>query len=212
MIESQLTEQSLLKNGSFEVREKTMDDTKILDQKHLLNNAAGESNATDTIGLLTQLVSFVASGFMVFGGVVPYIPQYQMIQRSKNATGFSTLVCLSLLIANILRILFWFGHWFEYPLLAQSIIMIVTMLIMLELCIRVKSEHNYANNSVLNPLKKFSDFDTNFFWKWTDFSSYMQFIASFSAVGAFLTYVFIESPFFIEFLGNYTFWLKSAYN
>lgn len=102
-----------------------------------------------------QLVSIVASGFMVFGGVVPYIPQYQMIKRSRNASGFSTLVCLSLLIANILRILFWFGHWYELPLLMQSIIMIVTMLIMLKLCIGVKSENLYATSSGINPPRKF---------------------------------------------------------
>ena len=160
------------------------------------------ANITDPESLLmglTQLVLFIASGFMVFGGIVPYVPQYQMINRTKNATGFSTLVCLSLLIANILRILFWFGHWFEYPLLAQSVIMIVTMLIMLELCIRVKSDHNLTG---INPHKKFSDFDSDYFWKWTDFSSYLQFIAAFSIFGAMLTCVFINSTFFIEFLGK----------
>lgn len=103
-----------------------------------------------------KLVSFVASGFMIFGGVVPYIPQYQMINRSRNATGFSTLVCLSLLVANILRILFWFGHWFEYPLLVQSFIMVICMVVMLELCIRVKNENSYANSVGVSPPKKFT--------------------------------------------------------
>lgn len=56
---------------------------------------------------LHQLVSWVAAGAMVFGGVVPYIPQYRDIRRTQNADGFSTHVCLVLLVANILRILFW---------------------------------------------------------------------------------------------------------
>lgn len=148
-----------------------------------------------------QLVSIVASGFMVFGGVVPYIPQYQMIKRSRNASGFSTLVCLSLLIANILRILFWFGHWYELPLLMQSIIMIVTMLIMLKLCIGVKSENLYATSSGINPPRKFLDFDSEYFWKWTDFLSYIQFLACFVCVGALLTNIFINFSPFVEFLG-----------
>jgi solute carrier family 66, member 2 len=63
-----------------------------------------------------EIVAFIASGFMIFGGVVPYIPQYRMINKTRNAQGFSTLVCLSLLVANILRVLFWFGHPFELPL------------------------------------------------------------------------------------------------
>ena len=58
------------------------------------------------INLMT-LVSWTASGAMIFGGVVPYIPQYYDIYASKNTEGFSTYVCLALLVANILRILFW---------------------------------------------------------------------------------------------------------
>lgn len=44
---------------------------------------------------------------MMFGGVVPYIPQYLEIKRTENTEGFSLYVCLVLLIANTLRILFW---------------------------------------------------------------------------------------------------------
>nr|XP_045000534.1 solute carrier family 66 member 2 isoform X3 [Jaculus jaculus] len=87
---------------------------------------------------LHQLVSWVAAGAMVFGGVVPYIPQYRDIRRTQNADGFSTHVCLVLLVANILRILFWFGRHFESPLLWQSIVMILTMLLMLKLCTEVR--------------------------------------------------------------------------
>ena len=50
---------------------------------------------------------WVASSAMVLGGLVPYIPQYRDIKRTENPEGFSTYVCLFLLIANSLRILFW---------------------------------------------------------------------------------------------------------
>jgi Na+/H+ antiporter NhaD/arsenite permease-like protein len=89
---------------------------------------SSESSYLSYVSLM-QIVSAVSSGFMIFGGVVPYMPQYRMISRSRNAQGFSTLVCLSLLVANILRILFWFGHPFEIPLLLQSIIMIFCMIV-----------------------------------------------------------------------------------
>jgi len=56
---------------------------------------------------VTSVVSGVASLAMIFGGVVPYIPQYNEIKKSGNADGFSLYVCLALLTANILRILFW---------------------------------------------------------------------------------------------------------
>ncbi|XP_074060802.1 solute carrier family 66 member 2 isoform X1 [Macrotis lagotis] len=98
---------------------------------------------------LHQIVSWSASGAMVFGGVVPYIPQYRDIKRTQNAEGFSTYVCLVLLVANILRILFWFGRHFESPLLWQSIVMIFTMLLMLKLCteVRVTNELNLKRRS-----------------------------------------------------------------
>lgn len=56
------------------------------------------------------LLSWLASSLMVFGGALPYVPQYQEIQSSNNSEGFSTRVCLVLLIANILRIFFWWGR------------------------------------------------------------------------------------------------------
>lgn len=150
---------------------------------------------------LTQLVSGVASGFMIFGGICPYIPQYRMISKSKNAQGFSTLVCLSLLVANILRIFFWFGHPFETPLLLQSIIMIFCMIVMLELCIRTKAENLHAASVLAPPVRKFTDFDRNHFWKWTDFNSYFQFIIAFVIIGGTITKLLINSVYFIEFLG-----------
>ena len=63
---------------------------------------------------LKNVVSFIAAGAMVFGGVVPFIPQYRDIKKSGNAEGFSTFVCLTLLIANILRIMFWFVPFFNH--------------------------------------------------------------------------------------------------
>lgn len=64
-----------------------------------------EHEAVVAIG--RELITWLAVGAMVFGGVVPYIPQYRKIRRLRDAEGFSTFVCLVLLVANVLRILFW---------------------------------------------------------------------------------------------------------
>ncbi|CAB1323289.1 unnamed protein product [Coregonus sp. 'balchen'] len=88
------------------------------------------------------LLSWLASCVMVFGGALPYVPQYQEIQRSSNTEGFSTRVCLLLLIANILRIFFWIGKQFELTLLLQSVVMIITMLAMLHLCCNTRVSTN----------------------------------------------------------------------
>lgn len=54
-----------------------------------------------------HLVKAAAATAMIFGGAIPYIPQYRQIYATQDADGFSLLVCLTLLIANTLRILFW---------------------------------------------------------------------------------------------------------
>lgn len=56
---------------------------------------------------LMDVAAVIASAAMVFGGVIPYIPQYRTIRRTRNSDGFSTWVCFVLLIANILRVFFW---------------------------------------------------------------------------------------------------------
>ena len=57
---------------------------------------------------LKNLAGWIASCALIFGAVVPYVPQYKEIKRKEDAEGFSLYVCLTLLIANTLRILFWF--------------------------------------------------------------------------------------------------------
>ena len=71
-----------------------MDETKVEDLSHVA-----------VLG--RQLLTWGSVGAMIFGGIVPYIPQYRKIRRIRDAEGFSTYVCLVLLVANILRILFW---------------------------------------------------------------------------------------------------------
>ncbi|XP_054461977.1 solute carrier family 66 member 2 isoform X2 [Anoplopoma fimbria] len=165
------------------------------------------------VSVFHNLVSWVAAGAMVFGGVVPYIPQYRDIRRTQNAEGFSTYVCLVLLVANILRILFRFGRYFETLLLWQSIIMIATMLIMLNLCtnVRMAAELNTKRRSFIATDNKdeeirilkrlFLDFDWSYFWLWSRFLDYMQCVLAFTLMSAYITYLFLESTLFVETLG-----------
>ncbi|XP_064640376.1 solute carrier family 66 member 2-like isoform X1 [Lineus longissimus] len=180
---------------------------------------------------LSDLVAAIAAGAMIFGGIVPFIPQYREIKGSGNAEGFSLFVCLTLLIANILRIFFWFGKHFELPLLLQSIVMTLTMLVMVEMCVTVKNKSDIIaqkSQKFLAPLelhkkndnlsaddsvegvdtvnyskesRSFLDFNWKYFWKWTHFSSYLQFLLLFSAVVGLMTYLMLNVTVYIETLG-----------
>ncbi|XP_050361479.1 solute carrier family 66 member 2 isoform X5 [Nymphalis io] len=97
---------------------------------------------SDELGLTVgHLVGWGAASAMIVGGVAPYIPQYRQIKKTQDAEGFSLHVCLTLLIANTLRILFWFGKRYELPLLIQSIVMNATMFAMIHLCVTVRKKN-----------------------------------------------------------------------
>lgn len=143
------------------------------------------------------LLSWVASCVMVFGGALPYVPQYQDIQRSSNSEGFSTRVCLVLLIANILRIFFWIGKQFELTLLLQSVVMIITMFAMLHLCCTVQN-----TNRVSTKQHRLSDLDFRYFWKWSAFEDYLLFCFGFTVLCAVVTLLLLDSSVFVETLGS----------
>lgn len=146
------------------------------------------------------LISHASAAFMMFGGVLPYIPQYREISRTKNAEGFSTYVCLALLVANILRITFWFGHRYETPLLVQSAIMTLAMLAMIRLCIRMR--RLALLTTVPPPAKKtLHDFELSSFWQWTDYRSYLECIVVFSIISGVLMCFLYQVTFFVETIG-----------
>ncbi|XP_010882458.2 solute carrier family 66 member 2 [Esox lucius] len=146
---------------------------------------------------LWSLLSWLASCVIVFGGSLPYVPQYQEIQRSSNTEGFSTRVCLLLLIANILRIFFWFGKQFELPLLLQSVVMIITMLAMLQLCCNIQQA-----NRVSTKQHHFTDLDLRYFWSWSSFGDYLLFCFAFTVICALVTLLLLDSVLFVEALGS----------
>ncbi|KAI0210421.1 Solute carrier family 66 member 2 [Lamellibrachia satsuma] len=147
--------------------------------------------------MLANIISWAAAMLMMFGGIVPFIPQYLDIKWTNNAEGFSTYVCLTLLIANILRIFFWFGHPFELPLLAQSFVMITAMLGMVKLCVSV---HHRSELISFNS-RTFTELRRHHFWQWTDFKSYVQFLLVFVAVVGGLTYFLLDWSLYVEILG-----------
>lgn len=60
-----------------------------------------------TLPTLYSWLGPLSSLAMIIGCVLPYVPQYATIKENQSCSGFSTYVCLTLLLANILRIAFW---------------------------------------------------------------------------------------------------------
>lgn len=98
----------------------------------------------------------------------------------------------------------------------------ITMLFMIKLCVQMRNkkqmlkrkerlftgEHFYLgvcltvcrqNHQIA--FFHITDFDTRYFWAWTDFQSYLDFLLLFSVISSFVMYIFIESPAFVELVG-----------
>ncbi|XP_035445757.1 solute carrier family 66 member 2 isoform X3 [Spodoptera frugiperda] len=153
---------------------------------------------SDELGLTVgHVIGWGAAGAMIVGGVAPYIPQYLQIKKTQDAEGFSLYVCLTLLVANTLRILFWFGKRYEIPLLIQSLVMNMTMFGMIHLCVNVRKK-----NQIIRARERiFTDMERKYFWAWTDFQSYIDCMLVFSVLGGAITYLLIEFSPFVELIG-----------
>lgn len=97
-----------------------------------------------------HLLGWAAASAMVVGGVVPYLPQYKEIKQTQDADGFSLHVCLALLVANSLRILFWWVFWFHiYDFLTRKQLLKLITLRKLDLDFRLVTQLYWDNCFVI---------------------------------------------------------------
>ncbi|CAH8493117.1 unnamed protein product [Dicrocoelium dendriticum] len=162
----------------------------------------------DVLKFIKDSVYSIYTLIYIFGGIVPYVPQYLEIRRLRSVKGFSTFVCLILLIANILRICFWFVQPFSAVILLQSVVMIVAMLVMMRLTASVLSLEcqfvpSLLSHKPLSPALRRTLWGSpiRHFWQWTDFPSYILFILLFTFVASTITYMFSANAMFVGLLG-----------
>ncbi|OQR97925.1 PQ-loop repeat-containing protein 1-like isoform X1 [Achlya hypogyna] len=148
-------------------------------------------------GTESSASTWVADVGIVCGGVLPYVPQYVYMVRSGDTSGFSSWVCLILLIANTTRVCFYVRQKFALALLLQSVVMMLAQTIMLELVVR-KSRRPTAAAA---PIRLYH-WDRHSFWKWSYFRDYVAALGVLFA-GAWLLYVslFPSSPSYTQLVG-----------
>ena len=152
--------------------------------------------------ILGDIIRSVASFFYSFGGIVPFYPQYHRIKKSRNSQGFSTTVCLILLIANILRIQFWMLKHFHVALLLQSVSMIGAQLLLLDLCITVRTGKLTLDDVTSRAKHTFLSSPMQHFWSWSEFLDYIHFLLAFSLITSTISKMFSFSSIYAEILGS----------
>ena len=66
------------------------------------------------------------------------------------------------------------------PLLIQSILMNLTMFALIHLCVKISNKEYFAEK---RKGRHFTDFDPDYFWRWTDFLSYLEFVMTVALLG-----------------------------
>ncbi|OCF40946.1 hypothetical protein I317_05224 [Kwoniella heveanensis CBS 569] len=98
------------------------------------------------------VISTLAGIGMAVGPPLIYADQAYSIVKKKDSSGFSHDVCGVLLVANIVRVFFWLGNRFETPLLVQSLLLILSQLLLLAICLHYAPSPDSADAPDYAPL------------------------------------------------------------
>ncbi|ELU43584.1 PQ-loop domain-containing protein [Rhizoctonia solani AG-1 IA] len=125
-----------------------------------------------------------------------------LVYADQDSSGFSRDVCAILLIANIARCFFWLGNRFEFPLLIQSILMILAQLALLYICIRYRPD--ISPESVGVSTRPYG------FWQWPSYGTYIEFLAGLIVVLTIVELIFGRMSWFVDALGFFALGLEST--
>lgn len=114
--------------------------------------------------------------FMVAGVAWPYIPQMRAMLAAKDASAFSLLTSLVVVVSGTLRVAYWVGERFEAALLVQAVVAVLTQLVMVAVVVHIKQATGKAG------VARFTDLSPATFWAWRDLASYLQFEGALVAV------------------------------
>lgn len=100
-----------------------------------------------------------------------YYPQYAEIQKTRDASGFSTAVSGILIISNTIRVFFFFLDPFDITLLLQAIVVVIGQAALLRLCVVC----NAAKLPRTLPKKTYDLSNPHLnWWAWSDFGSFVS--------------------------------------
>lgn len=156
---------------------------------------------------ITSILSNLTDAFMMFAPCSSFFIQISKIKETGTSEGFSKSIVLILLMANILRIFFWFGKRFSFVLLIQSFLMIATQFYLLYVCLKY-SDANKNNKKLSTKTKQdLNDYapalTMNNFWNWSRFIDYAYFIAFIVIFLLVVSNVFgFDNFYYVEFIGS----------
>ncbi|KAK4565972.1 hypothetical protein LTR86_003821 [Recurvomyces mirabilis] len=146
------------------------------------------------MSLIQWTVTKVAPVFIVTSPVTSYADQIWNMHKNRSSAGFSLDIPLIMLVSSILKIFYWFGAHYDFPLFIQASIMILVQIVCLHVALLHRPPFG-AQHSLNQPFAGAKDNELHInrpynFWQWRSRKPYWQFLATYSVI-LFLLQVFI---------------------
>lgn len=126
--------------------------------------------------------------FSAFGPIFSYYPQYHIMKKNNSVGSFSSLVVFIMIFSSFFRIIFYFGHKYDFCLFAQSLLMILIQFFLINEYYKILDKKNKNVENKITTLSKKT-------------KKFLMFSLSFFSVYIFFFFYF-ESNMFIEMTGS----------
>ena len=150
-------------------------------------------------------IKLSADFLMIFIPSIGYFFQAMKFKQTKSTKGFARFLCLLLLLANILRVFFWFGKKFSLALLYQAIIVIISQIYLIHVYFEYQDElPTKTEKSIKEYIINWKEtLSLTKIWNWNDEIEYYKFIFFLCFIFSILCYaVGIKNTKFFEILGT----------
>ncbi|KAK4544265.1 hypothetical protein LTR36_004475 [Oleoguttula mirabilis] len=137
------------------------------------------------MSLVKWVITRIAPVFIVTSPVTSYADQIWSIHKSRSSAGFSLDIPLIMLVSSILKLFYWLGAHYDFPLLIQASIMVVVQVVLLHEALETRPPVG-AQHSLNQPFAEGRDGDGYVtrpfsFWQWRDRKPYWRFLAYYTA-------------------------------
>jgi uncharacterized protein with PQ loop repeat len=143
---------------------------------------------------------------MIFVPSVGYFFQAMKFKQTKSTKGFAKFLCFLLLIANILRCIFWLGKKFNLTLLFQAIVVIISQIYLIHIYFQYQDELPFKSEN--KPLCEYllnwkETLNPYHIWNWSDEIEYYKFTFFFFLINLLICFLFgFDNTTFFDIIGT----------
>ncbi|KAH9842167.1 putative membrane protein [Teratosphaeria destructans] len=157
------------------------------------------------MSLVRWAITRIAPIFIVTSPVTSYADQIWSINKTRSAAGFSLDIPLIMLVASILKVFYWLGARYDFPLLIQASVMCVVQVLLLHVALLHRPPFG-AQHSLNKPFVGAQESDQLVtrpynFWQWRSRKPYWHFLGYYTAVLATLQYLIGRNASYIAIQG-----------